>query len=367
MCIVQFPVTNGHGIVGPVGKVPTPTTLRGANSKQPPRKSSLNSGGSFKPPATTFVTKSSQATSTNTNTIAPSKTQVPISKTIVKNDTSTGSATKSSQVGVRTRQRSRARVTVRRSRRRYRDDKKVIINNNGTARNGSNFQANNATTNVTAGHRIKAHPCNSVQAQAMNYKVDDMECRRWRNSELQQQMDCMGKFNHEYLATSVDEAMKFRDLDTGQNVNLRKSFILNPRQSDDHRKRNIHIDPGETLIVQCHGGKTPTESGHLRICPVCMAITRQPSTPRRFPEYINELLCDPQLVSSYLPGIDAFCVQKTFTLDLLQFDGDWELNPTLSAEAGNDVYTEKWESYTQLIRRHCACELLPSSLIATYL
>lgn len=253
-------------------------------------------------------------------------------------------------------------MAARRSRRRKSGVKKVIISNNGTARNDSNFQGNNAT----AGNHSHDHPCNSIQAPDMDYKVDKIECRRWQNSELQQEMNCLGMYNHQYLATSFKEALKFKDLDTGRHLDLSKSFVLN-RKSSRRQKRNIRINPGETLIVQCHGGKTPTSSGHLRICPVCMAITRQPSMPRRFPEYINELLCDPKMVPSYLPGIDAFCVQKTFTLDLLQFNDDWELNPALSAEAGHDVYTEKWEPYTQTIRRHCACELLPSSPMAMYL
>ncbi|KAL9982345.1 hypothetical protein ACROYT_G004376 [Oculina patagonica] len=212
----------------------------------------------------------------------------------------------------------------------------------------------------------KTHPCNSIQTSAMKYKGSNVECRRWQNSELQQQMNCLGMFNHQYLAASFQEALQFKDLDTGKRLDLSNSYILD-RSSYTHHKRDVDIDPGETLIGQCHAKKSPTESGNLRICPSCSAITRQPSTPRRFPEYINEVLCDPQMVSNYLPGIDAFCIQKTFTLDLLQFDGDWELDPALSAEAGHDVYTEKWELYTQTIRRHCACELLPSSPMAIYL
>ena len=234
---------------------------------------------------------------------------------------------------------------------------------NGTSKNVSNFQGNNAT----AGNQTNHHPCNSIQAPNIDYKVGKIECRRWQNTELQQEMNCRGMNNHQYLASSFKEALNFKDLDTGRHLDLsQSSFILNSQPSR-RQKRSVRINPGETLIVQCHGGKTPTPSGHLRICPVCMAITRQPSTPRRFPEYINELLCDPQMVSTYLPGIGAFCVQKTLTLDLLQFTGLWELNAALTVEAGHDVYTEKWEVYTQTIRRHCACELLPSSPMITLL
>ena len=212
----------------------------------------------------------------------------------------------------------------------------------------------------------RKHPCNSVNTTAIKFKTGNIECRRLETSDLQQQMNCRGTYNHKYLAASFEEALKFKDLDTGKTMDLKDSFVLH-RSSSRRQKKGLDIDPGETLVVQCHATKTPTESGHLRICPSCSAITRQPSTPRRFPEYINELLCDPQMVSGYLPGIDAFCVQKTFTLDLLQSTDEWELNSVLSAEAGYDVYTEKWEVYTQTIRRHCACELLPSSPMAMYL
>ena len=207
----------------------------------------------------------------------------------------------------------------------------------------------------------KNHPCNSgITSSRMKYRVNGIECRRWRTSELEQRFNCLGKFNHRYLAASWKEALKFRDLDTGRNLDFSRSFVLN-NSSRRIKKRDADVDPGETMIVQCYAAKTPTESGNLRMCPVCTAITRQPSQPRRFPEYINELVCDPKSKSNYIAGIDGFCVQKTFTIDLLQFNGDWEKNPTLSAEAGHDVYTEKWEPYTQEIKRHCACELLPSS------
>ena len=316
----------------------------------------------------------------NSKPVIPSRGQLSISKTVVKMKVSTGNATKSSQSrrpnsGVRkvrrhrkrrtnrrrTRKRHKGWLATRKGKKRKSGVKKVIVSNNGTARNDSYYQGNNAT----AGNQTNHHPCNSIHASDMDYKVGKIECRRWKSSELQQEMNCRGMYNHQYLASSFQEALKFKDLDTGGKMDLsRSSFILN-RKPSRRQKRNVRINPGETLIVQCHGGKTPTPSGHLRICPVCMAITRQPSTPRRFPEYINELLCDPQMVSTYLPGIDAFCVQKTFTLDLLQFAGSWELNAALSAEAGHDVYTEKWELYTQTIRRHCACELLPSSPMLT--
>lgn len=207
----------------------------------------------------------------------------------------------------------------------------------------------------------KDHPCNTGKtSSAMKYRVNGIECRRWRTSELEQRFNCLGKFNHRYLAASWKEALKFRNLDTGRNLDFSRSFVLN-RSSRRIKKRGVDVDPGETMIVQCYAAKTPTETGNLRMCPVCTAITRQPSQPRRFPEYINELVCDPNSKSNYIAGIDAFCVQKTFTIELLQFNDEWEKNPTLSAEAGHDVYTEKWEPYTQEIKRHCACELLPSS------
>ena len=355
MFCVQFPTANGHVTnMGPAGKTPTTTALKGTNSKQNLRKSSLNKTANNVPSTNAFAAK----------TVAP---QVPTSKVTVKSRVATGNVTKSNQgrspnrgftVNKRVRFRHRVRKrrkgwTVTRSRTRKNKVRKVIIKNN-------------ATFNATAGNRTKLHPCNSVQSSTFEYKVNNIECRRWRSTELEQQMNCQGKFNHQYLAASFKEAMKFKDLDTGKGLNLSSSFILK-RKFSNRQKRSVNISSGETMIVKCHGGKTLTENGHLRICPICTAITRQPSTPRRFPEYLNELMCDPQMVSNYLPGIDAFCVQKTLNLDLLQFDGDWELDPTLSAEAGHDVYTEKWVLYTQTIRRHCACELLPSSPMASLL
>lgn len=379
----QLAVVNGHNThLTPSGKVTRPTGLnKGTDGTQPLGTRSLYSGAASIR-ANEAPTKA--AMFSNSKTFMSSKGQLSMSKAVVKSKVSTGNATKSSQgrwpnSGVRnvrrhrkrrgnfarsrrrTRKRHKGLLTTRRGKKGKSGVKKVIVSNNGTAKNDSNFQDSNAT----AGNQTNHHPCNSIQAPNMDYKVGKIECRRWQSTELQQEMNCRGMYNHQYLASSYKEALKFKDLDTGRHLDLsQSSFVLN-RKPSRRQKRSVRINPGETLIVQCHGGKTPTPSGHLRICPVCMAITRQPSTPRRFPEYINELLCDPQMVSTYLPGIGAFCVQKTLTLDLLQFAGGWELNAALSAEAGHDVYTEKWEVYTQTIRRHCACELLPSSPMIT--
>ena len=240
-------------------------------------------------------------------------------------------------------------------------------------KDSTSYAAKNATSGKSnilirsyPSHSKKFHPCNTVQTSAMNYTVGGIICRRWKNNELLHHMSCLGSYSHRYLASSFKEAQHFKDLDTGRIQDLSGSYIWH---HSNHRvqKRNGNINPGETLVSKCHPRKSPTESGHLRICPTCAAITRQPATPKRFPEYINELLCDPQMASNYLPGIDGFCVQKTFTLDLLQFTGDWDLDLKLSAQTGLNVYQEKWEMYTQTIRRHCACELLASSPLANFL
>ena len=269
--------------------------------------------------------------------------------------------------------RSRRRAVVRRSRRRV---SRRRASQRSRRRITSRRRRSTVKTTVTTSTIIrptttfvyrKVHPCNNgSNSSSMKYRVKDIECRRLKTSDLQKRMKCLGNYNHQYLATSMQEALKFRDLDTGKKFSFNHSFVWH-RSTGRIRKRDEHISPGETLIVKCHAAKTLTESGNLRMCPVCAAITRQPSEPRRFPEYINEVVCDPTAKSSYIPGIDGFCVQKTFTLDLLQFDGDWEKNSELSEKGGHDVYTEKWEAYTQTIKRHCACELLPSSSIASLL
>ena len=359
----QLAVVNGNSThLTPSVKVTRPAGLnKGTDEKQILGTSDLYSGAASKR-ANEAPTKAKKFSSSKP--VTPSKVQLSMSNAVVKKKESTANATKSSQGGWSDDGARNARgIRKRRTNFVGSGAQKVNISNNGTAKNDSNFQG----TNATARNQTIHHPCNSIQATSKEYKVGKIECRRWQSIELEQEMNCRGMYNHQYLASSFKEALKFKDLDTGRHLNVNgSSFILN-RKPSRRKKRNVRINPGETLIVQCHGGKTPTPSGHLRICPVCMAITRQPSKPRRFPEYINELLCDPRMVSNYLPGIDAFCVQKTFTLDLLQFAGDWELNAVLSAEAGHDVYTEIWELYTQTIRRHCACELLPSSPMAMYL
>ena len=348
---------------GRIGKVPA--------GKVTAVKDGVSSTKAFKHPS-----NNTTLTNRNTSTVVHSRAQTSKrraktkAKNVVQNSTVKRLTNRHSSGprwwrGVRSgvRQKSRVRSGVRQKSVSV-DIKNVsnVTDLNYTAIQGSSQSKLNLT--VLAGGR--KHPCNSVNTTAMKFKSGNIECRRLQITELQQEMNCRGMYNHQYLASSFKEALRFKDLDTGKTMDLKNSFVLHG-SSSRRQKKDIDIDPGETLISKCHATKTPTESGHLRICPSCSAITRQPSTPRRFPEYINELLCDPQMVSSYLPGIDAFCVQKTFTLDLLQLTDDWELNPELSAEAGHDVYTEIWELYTQTIRRHCACELLPSSPMAMYL
>ena len=359
--IIQCPVANGR-----IGKVP--------GKKVTAVKDRVSS-------AKAFNHSSNNTTLMNRNTVVPSRAQKSIrkanakAKNVVQNPTTVKRLIKrhSSQSprswwrgGVRSGVKQRKyRVRTGGSRKSISVDKQNVTNI--TALNYTAIQGSiQNKLNLTVLAHGRKHPCNSVNTTAMKFKTGNIECRRLQTTELAQEMNCRGMYNHQYLASSFKEALQFKDLDTGKKLNLTNSFVLH-RSSHRRQKKDLDIDPGETLIVKCHATKTPTESGYLRICPSCSAITRQPSTPRRFPEYINELLCDPQMVSSYLPGIDAFCVQKTFTLDLLQSTEDWELNPELSAGAGHDVYTEKWELYTQTIRRHCACELLPSSPMVIHL
>ena len=358
--IIQCPVANGR-----IVKVPA--------SKATAGKDRVSSTKVFN-----HTSNNTTLTNRNTLTVVPSRAQTSIrkakakAKNVVQNSTTVKRVTNRHSSsprwwrGVRSgaRQRgSRVRSGVR--------QKSISVNiqniTNITDLNNTAIQGSiQNKLNLTVFAYGRKHPCNSVNTTAMKFKTGNIECRRLQTAELQREMNCRGMYNHQYLASSFKEALQFKDLDTGKTMDLTNSFVLH-RSSSRRQKKDVDIDPGETLIGKCHATKTPTESGNLRICPSCSAITRQPSTPRRFPEYINELLCDPQMVSSYLPGIDAFCVQKTFTLDLLQFTDDWELNPQLSSEAGHDVYTEIWELYTQTIRRHCACELLPSSPMAMYL
>ena len=375
--IIQCPVANGRilnrtgaqranrqsndSVMAPTGKVPASTVT------------SVTHGV---PPTKAFNNSSSTATSTNRKavTVNPSGAQTSIRKakskvasalqnsTTAKRHSSGRRGWRGFRSGVRQNKKRVRSGALHRSIRVDLQNVTNITHLNYTAVQGSVQNKSNLTMFAYG----RKHPCNSVNTTAIKFKTGNIECRRLQTTDLQQQMNCRGMYNHKYLAASFEEALKFKDLDTGKTMDLKDSFVLH-RSSSIRQKKAVDIDPGETLIVKCHATKTPTESGHLRICPSCSAITRQPATPRRYPEYINELLCDPQMVSNYLPGIEAFCVQKTFTLDLLQSTDDWELNPVLSAEAGYDVYTEKWEVYTQTIRRHCACELLPSSPMAMYL
>jgi len=343
-------IQSNGSVMAPTGKVPASTVT------------SVTDGVS---PTKAFNNPSNTSTSTNrkTVTVNPSRAQTSIrkAKSRVLSALPNSKTAKRHQSGRRGWRGVRGGV-AHRSIRVDVQNVTSVTNLNYTAVQGSVQNKLNLTMFAYG----RKHPCNSVNTTAIKFKTGNIECRRLQTSDLQQQMNCRGRYNHKYLAASFEEALKFKDLDTGKTMDLKDSFVLH-RSSSRRQKKGLDIDPGETLVVQCHATKTPTESGHLRICPSCSAITRQPSTPRRFPEYINELLCDPQMVSGYLPGIDAFCVQKTFTLDLLQSTEEWELNSVLSAEAGYDVYTEKWEVYTQTIRRHCACELLPSSPMAMYL
>ena len=394
MLIVQFTAVECAG-VNRSGKDPIYSEFHGTNRKEPVTNRNLNNRASFQP------TKVAPVKAIDTNPPTSKKVQAsnyvprpvpgervagyptivsPEHKSLVERSVTLPprnnhwippiahrgrrAVVRRSRRTVRFRRRVRHRRKTRRRRRRQRRSSTTPIP-------PTIIHSTTATTQNRSEGLVyrKYHPCN-VDSSKMKYNVTDIECRRWRTTDLQQRMNCLGNFNHQYLATSLKEALNFRDPETGGKFNFSHSFVMNQSLSGSgstRKRRDLHIEPGETLIVKCYAAKTPTESGHLRMCPVCTAITRQPPEPRRFPEYINELVCDPTAQSNYIPGIDGFCIQKTFTLDLLQFDGDWEKNSELSKEAGHDVYTEKWEPYTLTIRRHCACELLPSSPIAPFL
>lgn len=189
-------------------------------------------------------------------------------------------------------------------------------------RNWSTTQITSTTATKPAA--LKAHKCNNVithhswniEERTFYSFVDDGRVESYNTEWI-----ALGRLTITIETTLQETLDNFTDLDPGKKLNLSRSFVWHGEHGRNRKKRDLDIEPGETLVTQCYRSKIRTESGNLRICPVCTTISRQTSQRRLFPECINELLCDTQANSSYFPRIDGYCVQKTFLIDLLEFNG----------------------------------------------
>ena len=121
------------------------------------------------------------------------------------------------------------------------------------------------------------------------------------------------------------------------------------------------IERGTWQVCNCQPRYTVDKSTGLGMpCGMCSTIYRQNSTSR-FPQYVNGAICHPneeELVYGGNGQAIGRCVQQSFTQDLLEWTGLWEIDVTQSAKLGVDVYVERWEPYSQVIKSSCAFQFV---------
>ena len=233
----------------------------------------------------------------------------------------------------------------------------------------------------------KSHPCDQVKDEDSENGVRSKRnakfiCKRYTENELLNRMNCSGTFNKIYLAVTRNQAKKFPNLAKRlrrrkrkkgrRNRKLRRKNKLEGSAEQDfegsaeqdlesaRQKRNDHDDlaHGEvkTLTEDCLSRWSMFESILSRPCGVCPTLTRQPQSPRRFPEYLNGLICHPEdsTVVKLRGHPIGRCVQETITLDLVQWTGQWVEDTALTSQNGVTTYVEKWEAYEQEINSTCS-------------
>ena len=254
----------------------------------------------------------------------------------------------------------------------------------------------------------KSHPCDKVKAKDSEYEYGVKSkgravavCRRYTENELLNRMNCSGTFNKNYLAVTREDAKRFPDLgrrphkpaksalreaskvmpeidqleekitkrtrkyrgrEWMRNLNMaEKAFFTTAEQDIENAQQKRGDDDmayGEvkTVTENCLARWSTLDSVMSRPCGVCPTVTRQPQSPRRFPEYLNGLICHPDDTTEVTLSGNTIgrCVQETITLDLVQWTGEWVEDTALTAQNGVTTYVEKWDAYEQEINSTCS-------------
>ena len=205
------------------------------------------------------------------------------------------------------------------------------------------------------------HPCNMVGRRTSSRDFTAQvgktisRCHRLSIAELVARLNCSGTYKERFSAVTFTKART----NAQSSLQASKAEIISGSTAKALRKansrlnrhpqlrqsiRSVHL-PGQTLTINCVLRCTNNQ----RACGECATVFRQPATPRRFPEFVNEVVCNPNELRGVGIGGQSVgtCEQKTVTQDFLQWTGDWEFDPATSR------WMEKYVPYTHVIRSAC--------------
>ena len=236
-----------------------------------------------------------------------------------------------------------------------------------------------------------------VQAKDLEYGVKSLGknvciCKRYTENELINRVNCSGTLNKNYLAVSREQAGSFPNLAKRHHLRLQEKKHNQPHLSTSrqgfssklwkilqkrHQNRAEDVQKKENGEFQSpfrHDDDDSIGYGEMKVktenclarwsidgnkkraCGVCPTLTRQPQSPRRFPEYLNGLICHPSEDSEVsLSGtVIGTCVQETITMEIVEWKGEWEEDASLTQQNGITTYVEKWDPYEQEINSTCS-------------
>ena len=207
--------------------------------------------------------------------------------------------------------------------------------------------------------RLPNHPCNraSNASDSGDFVVvnngQEYKCHCLTTAELLAHLNCSGTYKERFSAITLQRAK------ANAAAALKGTNNVISKQISKRRVRR-DISPGtteiqdHTCVLRC---SSDTQTGNQRACGECATIYRQPSSPRRFPEYVNGVICNPNESNVLHVGSVPIgtCVQKTIVQDFLQWTGMWEQ----VGDPADNRWAEAYVPYTHTIDTHCAFQLYP--------
>lgn len=185
------------------------------------------------------------------------------------------------------------------------------------------------------------------------------QCHRLTTAELLARLNCSGTYQERFSAVTLQRAKENAATALKGSKNGIKIASKHPKQIVNKRvKRNITPGTTEIQYHTCVFRCTPdTQTGNQRPCGECATIFRQPSFPRRFPEYVNGVVCNPNEANVLHIGNVAIgtCVQKTIIQDFLEWTGIWEQ----VGDPAENRFEEVYVPYAHTINTCCSFQLYP--------
>ena len=228
--------------------------------------------------------------------------------------------------------------------------------------------------NATRSSKRKTKICNDRRYRKVigTFTVKGIRCRRLTDSEILERFNCSGLYQENRSAFSIRRArLNARRLIKASRQAISKGStkkalayatkMLN-RRSKQRKQRKLRKQrtkrglltlpgPGETIVCSCvENFEKDTQTNFYRVCGECSTIYQQQLTPRRIPQFINEIVCNPN--ESPVITMNGFpvgeCVQQFIKQVFWEATGYWVWSPSHGA------FIEEFVPYQHKVKSGCA-------------